>query len=1772
MKLFSRICFFFTGLMMLFMLVRGSWQSCLAENARQVEVKPVEVDDLKKINEFARDAPATTILLNYDQLNKFDNMEIWIDSTAEANGFSKVDTLVGYPGLHGDPEKDDHPFVIYKPNNDFLKDYPNTTVFSLGEHNKTLFTFRFKDAAKLPDGTNADVVVSYSNITIYLSNPPNYPKPYYRSKNKVINTVKNIHAFSIASGILFRTEHTGRIDDSEIDKFLCYGATADVHIEIQDKKEHTRIETITIGSEDGRSINEPATFLYTVTDIDVNREGTPFGERLSFHGEKYSCFSEQIAVYDHSIYGYHSETENPYIYVPVHQYRRPTASKARNDQNGDGTPKIIEFTHYDTWYHYTDEDNEGYWKFIPHIADRHHISDDDPGTYSSGFATVVDNSKGLDLTVTSSGRNNRIIRTWIFGRPKNSDQHIQHRIKSETGRGGNIYTTKKGDPEKQLPSILYNNESLTDDTLYSGGIYTFTDGHNITYTMKPDEGCTIKKIEVYDKVDADPKTAQPAWEINANKLNQMVPDTQIEDIHLEDDRQGILKCVGNGMYTFTFVNNNHDHYIRVTWEKKGVKVTKKWEDNNKYENRPASVSVTLGQKAGDAFQPVATGTIRSENNWELTFTDLPAWDENEKDIEYSVKELPVPGYEAAVSGNASSGFTITNKLKTVNIEVKKDWQRDLLSDRPETVTIQLLADKKVKEIYELRAAEGWTHKFTDLPEYSNGKHIDYDVREVRVRGYQTSVQESRDGKEFIITNRKLTNYVPSVSLELVKYLNGPNRAAGFSFGLYEYNEQTGQVSSDPIVHSTTNQDGRIRFDTNKLHYTKAGLYHYLIDEYKENNPAVDYDEHPVHFFVDVREEKNDAGAPVLSYSTYYYKEDVLLPYAQFENTFHASGTGIIRASKSIENRPWMPGESFTFTLTPENGAPLRTMDGQTHTSLTAVARYDGHKNEAVFENLLFTQDDLLVGDRFVQDRDFIYKIVENIPDEAVNQVLNGLTYDAAPRFVTVHVHNTRQSDRLEITYGDNRTGTIDAPKFVNVYRHTPVSLSLKVTKQILDHTGKAMDEWKEGTQDWTQTDFSFELTPKSKDAPMPDNLSAAVRRVNSDARTLQYGKIDFLKPGRYFYQVRELAPEVTPEEEGDLARDDSAGPVYDNLFYDLIPHAVEVVVEDDYQGHLLVKNVYYDGIETDSLTVFNRVLPDAYTYIRAMKTISGASYIQGAFNFWLADDLQPDAETEMIDRAVGTNREDGIVEFTALTFDHDELFPGCTGAEAAREIHYIMEEVDKNVPGWEYDNRKVHYRVTISHPGGQSAEKHHIFVSKVEYSEDGKSWKTYNYNDPETYPSFVNTYNNVEGTAALFAEKRISGREWRAEDRFEFILTGEDNAPLRIQKEDGSYEKVGALSAVAHAQDKTAEFAMIHFVMEDLKNDDGSYDISRTYTYRIHEADAGSCTDGSFTDKGMTYAPDQLVQVTITNNKTTGRMDVTYRDGRNVPHLTPFINYYEIMDEKTVQVGAFKQIRGRKWRRGDSFTFRINPLLNDAGLDREDMPMPEEPTMRITGSSNNVQGQANTKSGLFGNMTFTHPGIYEYEIGEVLPEQPERGMTYAQARHRVVITVKDRGDGTLMEPEIRYLGTNSDLPTTFINISELDDDPGNMFRFWFVKEWRGQASEIRFTLYNSDGIPVDRRFTAKKLSDREVVYEAWLPIGEAYYVIEEPMTGYATYYVNGGPNSEVNDRVFNGGRIINSEIPKTGDHENGYLYAGMLALCFAGLCLYALKSRPGIRH
>ena len=84
--------------------------------------------------------------------------------------------------------------------------------------------------------------------------------------------------------------------------------------------------------------------------------------------------------------------------------------------------------------------------------------------------------------------------------------------------------------------------------------------------------------------------------------------------------------------------------------KVSVPVTKKW-----IGNPTESVLVHLyadGQK-------VDSQKLSKDNNWQYTFKDLDQYKDGEE-IQYTVKEEPVAGYETGISGDAVHGFVITN--------------------------------------------------------------------------------------------------------------------------------------------------------------------------------------------------------------------------------------------------------------------------------------------------------------------------------------------------------------------------------------------------------------------------------------------------------------------------------------------------------------------------------------------------------------------------------------------------------------------------------------------------------------------------------------------------------------------------------------------------------------------------------------------------------------------------------------------------------------------------------------------------------------------------------------------------------------------------------------------------------------------------------------------------------------------------------------------------------------------------------------------------------
>ncbi len=174
--------------------------------------------------------------------------------------------------------------------------------------------------------------------------------------------------------------------------------------------------------------------------------------------------------------------------------------------------------------------------------------------------------------------------------------------------------------------------------------------------------------------------------------------------------------------------------------KTSVSVRKVWKDNNNQDGiQPESITVKLladGKAIGDPQ------TLSGGNNWTYTFTDLDKYRDGGEEIVYTIEEVKVDGYETSVTGDASTGFVITNSHtpETISISGSKTWDdaNDQDGKRPESITVSLLADGSKVSEKEVTASDNWTWTFENLPKYKDGKLINYTIQEETVPGYTPS--------------------------------------------------------------------------------------------------------------------------------------------------------------------------------------------------------------------------------------------------------------------------------------------------------------------------------------------------------------------------------------------------------------------------------------------------------------------------------------------------------------------------------------------------------------------------------------------------------------------------------------------------------------------------------------------------------------------------------------------------------------------------------------------------------------------------------------------------------------------------------------------------------------------------------------------------------------------------------------------------------------------------------------------------------------------------
>lgn len=176
-----------------------------------------------------------------------------------------------------------------------------------------------------------------------------------------------------------------------------------------------------------------------------------------------------------------------------------------------------------------------------------------------------------------------------------------------------------------------------------------------------------------------------------------------------------------------------------TPEQTSVTVTKAWDDADNQDGvRPASVTVKL---LADGKETGKTVELNAANNWSDSFRNLDVYADGEK-ITYTVSEVSVDGYDSIISGDAETGYVVTNSHETAVTSVSggKTWadSDDQDGKRPESITIRLLADGVEVDAVKVTEEDGWAWSFDGLDKFADGKEIVYTVTEDAVERYSAS--------------------------------------------------------------------------------------------------------------------------------------------------------------------------------------------------------------------------------------------------------------------------------------------------------------------------------------------------------------------------------------------------------------------------------------------------------------------------------------------------------------------------------------------------------------------------------------------------------------------------------------------------------------------------------------------------------------------------------------------------------------------------------------------------------------------------------------------------------------------------------------------------------------------------------------------------------------------------------------------------------------------------------------------------------------------------
>ena len=725
--------------------------------------------------------------------------------------------------------------------------------------------------------------------------------------------------------------------------------------------------------------------------------------------------------------------------------------------------------------------------------------------------------------------------------------------------------------------------------------------------------------------------------------------------------------------------------------------------------------------------------------------------------------------------------------------------------------------------------------------------------------------------------------------------------------------------------------------------------------------------------------------------------------AAFTNTYGTAteGRDVSTAglfTKTLEGRDWTEDDSFQFTLTGEDSAPMPegSVDGSKTVSVTAAGTKAGEKVAFDFGSIRYTLDAIKdagfaeVGGKRVRAKTFTYTVREVRPDDG--SAIAGVAYDGHAATMTVTVTDDGSGNLTATTPAIAQASGGD---FVNTYT-TELDYSARAGVRLSKTlTGRAMEAGQ----------FAFTVTADDETAAKLGLKTGRDAYAVAAADDGAAGLIDLIGG------TAEGDVEFTDADAGKaysftVTETKTGGEGYTN---DIAPRTVTIAPSyDAATGKLTVTTtVAEDGVEVargevstaDDATVPPAPVTVAFqnsyeatgalggegdVAIDATKTLTGRAAAAGEFSFSVRD-----ARGNVVSTA--SNRVSGDGEAAELAFSPiayttgalEQMVMDGTATKAADSSWTIPYTVSEDG--------------TDRLPAGVTATASSFDIT-VKVTDNGKGGLDVAVTYPEGCDgalSFVNGYRANEATVDLAGTKTL------ALGQAGLGLTQADIAgkyTFKVEPLDGAPAPVDASGkTVTEAVNDAAgnvELGSVTFRqpsdLDGVEIDDGLR--TKTFAYRVSES--GS-VDGVVNDATATRT--FTVKVVEDTNKGTLAAEVLPAGGTpQGKGAFEFTNTYGVNptpSSVTEQVKVSKKLKGRDLAEGE-FEFQLVEISAD-------------------GSESVAATGRNAADGTvaLSPVTYTAPGTHSYELREVTGTAG--GVTYDRATYRVRTTVADAGNGTL---------------------------------------------------------------------------------------------------------------------------------------------------------------